>query len=190
MAGIILFVFFISAVIYMHFSTWKENAMAKRKTLVIILVVFFLQVIIMKLISLIEPEFDLLIAFLFPTALASMLVKLLTNERLALMITIVTRSNGRNYTARWVCSHYPNGNRIIHIIWGLTSLYLLGNVSRRSTILGTSLGVAVSNLLFLAILFTNDSIFLYIYRVSLLCGCCNYVGCPFRCINNRFIAIF
>ena len=34
---------------------------------------------------------------------------------------------------------------------GLTSLYLLGNVSRRSTILGTSLGVAVSNLLFLAI---------------------------------------
>ena len=44
----------------------------------------------MKLISIIEPDFDLLVAFLLPTALVPMLVKLLTNERLALMITIVT----------------------------------------------------------------------------------------------------
>ena len=42
---------------------------------------------------------------------------------------------------------------------GITSLYLLGNVSRRSTILRTSLGVAVSNLLFLSfyLLMTQSS---------------------------------
>ena len=44
----------------------------------------------MKLISLIEKDFDVLLAFLFPTALAPMLIKLLTNERLALMTTIIT----------------------------------------------------------------------------------------------------
>ena len=149
MLGIILFVFFISAVIYMHFSTWKENAQVKRKSLVIILVVFFLQVIIMKLISLIEPEFDLLIAFLFPTALAAMLVKLLTNERLALMITIVNAATAGIILQDGYAAIIQMEIALYILFGGLTSLYLLGNVSRRSTILGTSLGVAVSNLLFL-----------------------------------------
>lgn len=151
MVGIILFVFFISAVIYMHFSTWKEKTVVKRKSLVIILVVFFLQVIIMKLISLIEPEFDLLIAFLFPTALAAMLIRLLTNERLALMITIVTAATAGIILQDGYAAIIQMEIALYILFGGLTSLYLLGNVSRRSTILGTSLGVAVSNLLFLAI---------------------------------------
>lgn len=149
MLGIILFVFVISAVIYMHFSTWKENTLVKRKSLVIVLVVFFLQVIIMKLISLIEPEFDLLIAFLFPTALAAMLVKLLTNERLALMITIVNAATAGIILQDGYAAIIQMEIALYILFGGLTSLYLLGNVSRRSTILGTSLGVAVSNLLFL-----------------------------------------
>ena len=159
MLGIILFVFFISAVIYMHFSTWKENTLVKRKSLVIILVVFFLQVIIMKLISLIEPEFDLLIAFLFPTALAAMLVKLLTNERLALMITIVNAATAGIILQDGYAAIIQMEIALYILFGGLTSLYLLGNVSRRSTILGTSLGVAVSNLLFLTmyLLMTQSS---------------------------------
>lgn len=151
MVGIILFVFFISAVIYMHFSAWKEKTVVKRKSLVIILVVFFLQIIIMKLISLLEPEFDLLIAFLFPTALAAMLVKLLTNERLALMITIVNAATAGIILQDGYAAIIQMEIALYILFGGLTSLYLLGNVSRRSTILGTSLGVAVSNLLFLAI---------------------------------------
>lgn len=159
MAGIILFIFVISAVIFMHFSTWKENAMAKRKTLVIILVVFFLQVVIMKLISLIEPEFDLLIAFLFPTALASMLIKLLTNERLAITITIVTAATAGIILQDGYAAVIQMEVALYILFGGLTSLYLLGNVSRRSTILGTSLGVAASNLLVLAfyLLMTQSS---------------------------------
>ena len=41
----------------------------------------------------------------------------------------------------------------------LTSLYLLGNAGRRSSILGTSAGVAVSNMLFIAfyLLMTQSS---------------------------------
>ena len=128
MVGIILFVFFISAVIYMHFSTWKENTVVKKKSLVIILVVFFLQVIIMKLISLIEPDFDLLIAFLFPTALASMFVKLLTNERLALMITIVNAATAGVMLQDGYAAIIQMEIALYILFGGLTSLYLLGNV--------------------------------------------------------------
>nr|WP_246231523.1 HDIG domain-containing metalloprotein [Sporosarcina jiandibaonis] len=159
MAGIVLFIIFISAVIFMHFSTWKENAITKRRSLIIVLVVFFLQVVIMKLISLIEPEFDLLIAFLFPTALSTMLIKLLTNERLALMMTIVNAATAGIILQDGYAAIIQMEVALYILFGGLTSLYLLGEVSRRSTILGASLGVAASNILFLAfyLLMTQSS---------------------------------
>src|SRR5690606_19730462 len=78
-AGLALFVLFVSSIIFMHFNTWQEHSSVKKKALVIVLSVFFLLVIMMKLIALIDENFNVLLAFLFPTALAPMLVKLLTN---------------------------------------------------------------------------------------------------------------
>ena len=60
LAGLILFVLFVGAIIYMHFLSWSENRVVKKKALLIVLVVFFLLVIMMKLISLIEKDFDVL----------------------------------------------------------------------------------------------------------------------------------
>ena len=150
-AGIVLFVLFISAVISIHFNTWKESALVKKKSLMIVLVVFLLQVALMKLISLIEPEFELSIAFLFPTALVAMLVKLLTNERLAIMVTIVTAATAGIILQDGYAAIIQMEVALYIVFGGLTSLYLLGNVNRRSTILGTSLAVAVSNILFLTV---------------------------------------
>ena len=87
----------------------------------------------MKIISLIEPEFDLLIAFLFPTALAAMLVKLLTNERLALMITIVNAATAGVILQDGYAAIIQMEIALYILFGGLTSLYLLGNVSRRSS---------------------------------------------------------
>ena len=159
MAGLILFVFFIASVIFMHFNTWREESIVKKKSLTIILVVFLIQVLLMKIITLIEPEFEMLIAFLLPTALASMLVKLLTNERLALMTTIVTAATAGVMLQDGYAAIIQMEVALYILFGGLTSLYLLGNTSRRSTILRTSLGVAVSNLLFLSfyLLMTQSS---------------------------------
>ena len=46
MAALILFVLLISSVIYMHFKTWRENAVVKKKSLSYCAFVFLLQVII------------------------------------------------------------------------------------------------------------------------------------------------
>ena len=158
-AGLILFVLVIVSILFMHFNTWRENSVIKKKSLAIIIVIFFVQVILMKIISLIEPEFDILIAFLFPTALASLLVKLLTNERLALMTTIVTAATAGVMLQDGYAAIIQMEIVLYILFGGLTSIYLLGNVSRRSTILGTSLGVALSNLLFLSfyLLMTQSS---------------------------------
>ena len=114
LAGLILFVLFVGAIIYMHFLSWSENRVVKKKALLIVLAVFFLLVIMMKLISLIEKDFDVLLAFLFPTALAPMLIKLLTNERLALMTTIITAATAGILSSRRLCGNHSDGSCIVH----------------------------------------------------------------------------
>lgn len=147
--GLVLFVLVIMSTIFMHFNTWRESSTIKKKSLSIVLTIYFLLIIIMKLIALIEPEFDLLIAFLFPTALAAMLVKLLTNDRLALMISIVIAATAGIMLQDGFAA-IVQMEIVLYILFGsITSLYLLGGVTRRSTILQASVGVALANLLFI-----------------------------------------
>ena len=157
--GLSLFVLFISAIIFLHFITWRESGSVKKKALLIVLSVFLLLVVLMKLISLIEQDFDVLLAFVFPTALAPMLVKLLTNERLAIMTTIITAATAGVMLQEGYAAIIQMEVALYILFGGMTSLYLLGNAGRRSSILGTSAGVAVCNMLFIAfyLLMTQSS---------------------------------
>ena len=159
MAGLALFVLFITSILYMHFITWEENVTVKKKALFIVLTIFFLLVVLMKLLSIIEKDFDVLLAFLFPTALAPMLVKLLTNERLALMVTVITAATAGIMLQEGYAAIIQMEVALYILFGGLVSLYLLGNSGRRSSILRTSLSVAVSNMLFIAfyLLMTQSS---------------------------------
>lgn len=147
--AIALFVFVVMSMIYMHFANWRESSMVKKKSLSIVLAVYLLNIILMKLIALLEPEFDLLIAFLFPTALASVLIKLLINDRMAILLSILTAATAGILLQDGYAS-IVQMEIVLYILFGsLTSLYLLGNVAKRSTILRTSIGVSISNLIFI-----------------------------------------
>ncbi|AOV07887.1 HD family phosphohydrolase [Sporosarcina ureilytica] len=150
LAGIALFVSVMMSILFLHFQTWRESSDVKKKSLVIALVVFLLTVAIMKLVSIIEPEFDLLIAFLFPTALASMLIKLLVNDRLALTISIIIAATAGIMLQDGYAAIVQMEIALYILFGSITSLYLLGNMSRRSTILRASLGVSICNLGFIA----------------------------------------
>ncbi|MGN7388532.1 HD family phosphohydrolase [Sporosarcina sp. SAFN-015] len=149
MAGLILYVVFVSSIVAMHFTTWREDNNKKKKSLLIVYSVFFILVIMMKLISLIDKEFDVQIAFLFPTALAPLLVKLLTNERLAFMLTIITASTAGIMLQEGFAAIMQMEIALYILFSGLISIYVLGNNGRRSNILRTSLVVAASNILFI-----------------------------------------
>ena len=79
----------------------------------------------MKLISLIEKDFDVLLAFLFPTALAPMLVKLLTNERLAIMTTIITAATAGVMLQEGYAAIIQMEVALYILFGGIISLYLL-----------------------------------------------------------------
>src|SRR6185437_1503003 len=91
-----------------------------------------------------------LIAFLFPTALAPMLVKLLTNERLAFMTTIITAATAGVMLQEGYASIIQMEIALYILFGSIISLYLLGKSGKRSTILRTSVGVSVANILFIA----------------------------------------
>ncbi|WP_203246880.1 HD family phosphohydrolase [Sporosarcina beigongshangi] len=149
-AGLALFVLFVSGIIFMHFNTWQEHSSVKKKALVIVLSVFFLLVIMMKLIALIDENFNVLLAFLFPTALAPMLVKLLTNERIAIMTTIITAATAGIMLQEGFAAIIQMEVALYILFGGVVSLYLLGDGGRRSSILRTSAGVVASNILFIS----------------------------------------
>lgn len=159
MAGLILYVIFVSVIIYLHFLTWREDNNKKKKSLLIIYSIFFILVISMKLISLIDKEFDVQVAFLFPTALAPLLAKLLTNERLAYMLTIITASTAGIMLQEGFAAIMQMEIALYILFSGIISIYVLGNNGRRSNILRTSLVVAASNILFIGfyLLMTQSS---------------------------------
>lgn len=159
MIGLILYVIFVSAIVYLHFMTWDEENGKKKKSLLIIYTIFFILVIMMKLLSLIDKEFDVQVAFLFPTALAPLLVKLLTNERLAYMMTIITAATAGIMLQEGFSAIMQMEIALYILFGGVLSIYILGNNGRRSNILRTSLGVGVSNILFIGfyLLMTQSS---------------------------------
>ena len=65
----------------------------KRNALLVTVIVYSLSILLMEFISLVSGGFDVTIAFLFPTALATMLVRLLADERAAVLVTVMTAAS-------------------------------------------------------------------------------------------------
>lgn len=154
-----LFIVSIMLFMYLAFSKWREDALLKKKSLSIAMVAYLLAVILMQLVSIIESEFELLIAFLFPTAFVAMIIRLLINERIALTMSIITSATAGIILQDGIASIIQM-ELVLYILFGsMTSIYLLGETARRSSIMKASLGVVLSNIVFISfyLLMTQSS---------------------------------
>lgn len=147
--GILLFVLFVSGLITIHFGKSTREELFKKKALLIFCIILLLAVVLMKIISYIDLEFDVLIAFIFPTALVPMLIKLLINERSAVLATIITSATAGIMMQEGLAAIMQMEVALYILFGGIVSIYLLSEHGRRSTILQTSLGVAGSNMMFI-----------------------------------------
>ena len=89
-----------------------------------------------------------------------MLVKLLTNERLALMTTIITAATAGVMLQEGFASIIQMEVALYILFGGITSLYLLGNGGRRSTYFTDKCGCSYFQYFIHRILFTYDTIIL------------------------------
>ncbi|VDH01499.1 uncharacterized domain HDIG [Lysinibacillus sphaericus] len=148
--ALICLIILLSGLVYVHFMSRKEDKQVLKKALLIFYSIFFLVVVMMKFTGVLEKEFDVQVSFLFPAALAPLLVKILTNERLAILSVVMIAATSGLVLQEGVTSIMQMEVVLYFLLGGVTALLVLGESGRRLTIMRTSLAVAIANLLYVA----------------------------------------
>ena len=92
--GLALFVLVSAGLLWLILERPGTGQTEKVTSLLVLLAVLMITLALMKLLAVVSDNFDVVIAFLFPTALAGMLVRLLLNERLAVYVTFLIGAIG------------------------------------------------------------------------------------------------
>lgn len=158
--GLFLFIALCMWLFYVQLKKWNAGKDEKQRVLSVSMIIFILSVTGMKLISLVSENFDLTIAFLFPTALAPMLVRSLINERFGVLMAFLTAAVAGIIFQEGYSSVLQMDIALYILFGGLAGLYVIQGIDKRSHLLQTSMAVAVVNLVFMAFyLLMNQTVY-------------------------------
>ena len=147
--GLGLFVLLTMWVLFSQTISKEENNREKIKNIIVISFSLILSVLIMKVIQSIAYNFDVLIAFVFPTALVSMLVYSLVNERAAFITSFIVAA----YAGIIFQEGYTNIFQMevsLYILFGcIAGIFAMQQMYNNTQILRTSLIVSAVNVLFI-----------------------------------------
>lgn len=149
MLGLLVLTILQMSFIYMLFERETGELRKKRNALLITVLVYAISLILMKLLSIIATDFDVIISFLFPTALATMLVRMLVNERAAILITVLLAAAAGVIFQEGYSAVLQMEMSLYIIFGGFASLFFMRSVEKRSHILTASGIVSFVNLLFI-----------------------------------------
>ncbi|MGM9921769.1 MAG: HD family phosphohydrolase [Bhargavaea sp.] len=144
-----LFTLLIFWFIHRHFRQLDQPGYVKKKWLSITLVVYFLTILAMKLLAATEIDFNMALIYVYPTALVPFLLRLLTDGRMAILLTVLTAATG-GLLLQEGYSPVANMEIVLYVLFGgFAGHYLIQGDGRRSSILTASFGVALVNALFI-----------------------------------------
>lgn len=158
-AGLIILILLQMVFIFILFERSVEDENKKRKALLVTVIVYSLSILLMKFISLVAGGFDVTVAFLFPTALTTMLVRLLVDDRAAVLITVMTAASAGVIFQEGYSSVMQMEITLYIIFGGFASLFFLSSVEKRSHILHAVGVIGLVNMSFIAfyLLMTQSS---------------------------------
>jgi len=158
-AGLIILILLEMMFMFVLFERWHIDEYKKRNALLVTVIVYSLSILLMKFISLVSGSFDVTIAFLFPTALATMLVRLLADDRAAVLITVMTAASAGVIFQEGYSSVMQMEITLYIIFGGFASLFFLQSMEKRSHILHSVGIIGLVNMLFIAfyLLMTQSS---------------------------------
>lgn len=145
---------------YMIFNNAKNMKIEhKIRNLLIVSIIYVLSIGFMELLGIVDREFDLLLGFLFPAALAPMMIRMLVGERIAVLVTMMLGISAGVIFQEGYSTVMQMEIALYMILSGISSLYFVRNMQKRSKVLQTSFGVAIINSLFIAfyLLMTQSS---------------------------------
>ena len=148
--GLAIFILLQMVFVFVVFDRLTVQFKEKINYLLVVVMVYISAIVIMKLINLVSNDFDIVVAFIFPTAMVTMLIRLLTDDRLAGLLTLLVASSAgivfqENYAA------VLQMDIALYILFGgFASIFFMRSVEKRSHILQASTVVMVVNLVFIA----------------------------------------
>ncbi|WP_074510985.1 HD family phosphohydrolase [Planococcus glaciei] len=146
--GLLLFVVIAVAVLAVMIRQTDTTEQKKITALLVVFSVLAFSMAIMEIIHVVSGNFDVVIAFLFPTALAGMIARMLLNERIAVCVTFLTGALGGMLLQEGSAAVIRMDLALYIIFGGLIGVYLIKQDDRRTRLLQTSVAVAMVNALF------------------------------------------
>ncbi|MCJ7841844.1 HD family phosphohydrolase [Lederbergia sp. NSJ-179] len=154
--GLALFVILVIGTVYTYFSRVDLPEEKKQNYLLLSSFIFICSLVIMKIIGLMDAELSD-IAYIFPAAMAPMLIKILMNERFALIMTIMLAACGSIVFHDGI-SGAVNVEVAIYILFsGLAGVLFLSGRNERNHILRAGIFVSLINLLLIFFLMFGGS---------------------------------
>lgn len=147
--GIGLFVVLTMWILFAQTFRKKEKTINNAKNLVVVAISLIISVLIMKVLQMVAYNFDVVIAFIFPTAMISIFVYLLVNERAAVITSFVVGA----YAGIIFQEGYTNVFQMeitLYILFGsIAGIFAMQRTHNNSQIFRGSFIVSAVNLFFI-----------------------------------------
>lgn len=145
--GVGIFVLLVIGMIYFSFSRLTLSEEKTQSYLLLSSLIFICSLVVMQLIALMEDANLNEIAYVFPAAMAPMLIRTLINERFALIITVILAACGSIVFHDGISGTIDVEIAIYILFSGLSGVLFLSGRNERSHILQAGLFVSGINLL-------------------------------------------
>ncbi|WP_370512384.1 HD family phosphohydrolase [Planomicrobium sp. CPCC 101110] len=146
--GLLLFVFIAMGLLMLITKRSSAKEPEKITQLLVLGTVIAVSLALMKIISLVSGNFEVNIAFLFPTALAGMIIRMLTNERYAVFASFFTAVSAGVMLHGNYAEMVEMDIVLYMLVGGITGIYLIERDDQRARLLQASLVVAAVNILY------------------------------------------
>ena len=148
--GLIILIVLQMTFIFVLFDRSKKDLTTKRNELLVTVIVYAIALITMKLIGLIATNFDLMLAFIYPSAMATMLVRILANDRAASVVTVMTAASAGIIFHEGYSAILQMDAALYILFGGFASIIFMRSLEKRTDILHAVGVVTLVNILFIA----------------------------------------
>lgn len=156
--GLLIFIAIFISSVYVYFHQLEIKNEIKHSYIMQFSLIFLLSILLMKLTSLLPMYHDLEVAFIFPVAMGAMLLKILIDERIAILYTSIMAVCGSIMFNEGVAGTLHISIALYILCSGFASIMLLSKHNHRVKILRAGLYVALVNVLVIfSILFIRNS---------------------------------
>lgn len=150
--GLALFVFLAVGAVYVSFMKIKLPEDQKQNFLLLAGIIFVASIIIMKIVSLMEEVDRFEIGYIFPAAMAPLLIRILVNERFALLMTVILAACGSLVFRDEISGTIDMEIAIYFLFSGLAAILFLSDKGERFNVLRAGVLVSIINILIISFL--------------------------------------